>query len=77
MIKICWAALLTVLLSPASAQEKSNPEPFTFLFWTDQELDPGKETKLVPHVDAMNAMGGKSLPAPLGTKLEARWRDLD
>ena len=55
-----------------TSQDKPDaPEAFTFLFWTDQELDPGKEAKLIPHVEAMNAMGGKALPAPLGAKLEA------
>jgi calcineurin-like phosphoesterase family protein len=70
-----WAAVLAAaLIVPGAAQEKNGaaaPEAFTFLFWTDQELDPGKEAKLIPHIDAMHAMAGKSLPAPLGSKLEA------
>jgi hypothetical protein len=81
MIRFWSAVWLAALLAPVAAastplgtsQDKSDggaPEAFTFLFWTDQELDPGKETKLTPHVDAMNAMGGKTLPPPLGTKLE-------
>ena len=80
MIRLWSAVFMAALVSPIAAastplgtsQDKPDaPEAFTFLFWTDQELDPGKEAKLIPHVEAMNAMGGKALPAPLGAKLEA------
>lgn len=61
--------LLTALLG---AQETATgPEAFTFLFWTDQELDPGKEAKLQATVDAMHGVAGKAFPAALGGNAEA------
>lgn len=65
-------ALLAALL--AGVQEaKDKPEPFTFLFWTDQEIDPGKDghAKTLPTVEAMNAIAGKPWPAAFGGKVEA------
>lgn len=71
MTRPCCLLLLGLLLSsPAPAQEKSPPEAFTFLFWTDQELDPGKEAKLLPTIEAMHAIAGKTLPAALGGAVE-------
>ena len=59
--------LIALALSALLAQQ--TPEEFTFLFWTDQEIDQGKKgdfSKCVPTIDAMNAVAGKAWPAALG-----------
>jgi len=75
MIPLRLLAILAALLAvqaPAPAQEpKDKPEAFTFLFWTDQELDPGKEAKLQPTIDAMHAIPGKPFPASLGGTIDS------
>src|SRR5262245_13831810 len=67
-------ALLAVALLAGSgiAQDspKAAPEAFTILFWTDQELDPGKEEKLAPTVEAMNGIAGKPFPEALGGSVD-------
>lgn len=46
---------------------------FTFLFWTDQEIDPKTAdiAKLLPTVQAMNSVAGKAYPAAIGGVVEA------
>jgi hypothetical protein len=68
-----WLVLL-LLATAGVAQEpasKKGPEEFTFLFWTDQELDPGKEDKLAATVEAMNGIAGKPYPEALGGSVGA------
>ena len=56
---------LSVLLQAGAAVDR--PAEFTFLFWTDQEIDPkGDYAKCVPTIDAMNAVAGKTWPSALG-----------
>jgi len=63
---------LALIVPPARAAEPGGdekPEAFTFLFWTDQEIDPGKQgdfSKCLPTVEAMNAIPGRDLPAAIG-----------
>lgn len=52
--------MLALLILLQAAPDK--PEPFTFLFWTDQEIDPGGPHKCGPVVDAMNAIAGTEWP---------------
>jgi hypothetical protein len=64
---------VALLAGTGIAQEsgpKSPPEAFTILFWTDQELDPGKEDKLAPTIEAMNGIAGKAFPEALGGTIE-------
>jgi len=64
--------LVALLAGTGIAQEAgSKKEAFTILFWTDQELDPGKEDKLAPTIEAMNAIAGKPYPEALGGAVEA------
>lgn len=59
--------LIALALAAALVQDK--PEEFTFLFWTDQEIDQGKKgdfSKCVPTIEAMNAVAGKPWPKALG-----------
>jgi len=66
--------VLALAAGAGIAQEpaaKQAPEAFTFLFWTDQELDPGKEAKLAPTVEAMNAIAGKPYPEAIGGAIDA------
>jgi len=52
---------------------KEKPEAFTFLFWTDQEINQGKNgdySKCVPTIDAMNAIAGKDYPEAVGGRVE-------
>src|SRR5688572_24282177 len=70
MIRV--ALIVPLLAALVAAQEpKDKPEAFTFLFWTDQELDPGKEAKLAPTLSAMHGMAGKALPSALGGNADA------
>ena len=69
----CALALGTA--TPASAAEPGpdeKPQPFTFLFWTDQEIDQGKNgdfSKCAPTIEAMNAVAGKAYPEAVGGKV--------
>jgi hypothetical protein len=70
-VRIVLAAFLLVL--PQERPKQDLPQPFTFLFWTDQEIDQGKQgdySKCVPTIDAMNAIAGKALPDAIGGKVE-------
>ena len=62
--------LLALLLALApSMQETEKAEPFTFLFWTDQEINQGKDgdySKCVPTIKAMNTIPGTALPEAIG-----------
>lgn len=60
--------ILFLVLLQAAAPEK--PEPFTFLFWTDQEIDPKGPHKCQPAIEAMNAVPGKAWPAAFGGTVE-------
>ena len=62
MSRLCgYALILAVGLGPdAPAQDgKEKPEAFTFLFWTDQEINPGKGgdfSTCAPTVEAINTI---------------------
>jgi hypothetical protein len=63
-------ALVGLLMAGQETKEK--PEAFTFLFWTDQELDPKEgHGKCAPAVEAMNAIAGKAWPASVGGTVDA------
>ncbi len=63
--------VLVLLAGSGIGQEPvAKPEAFTFLFWTDQELDPGKEDKVAPTVEAMNGIAGKRFPEALGGSID-------
>ncbi len=69
----CDALLALVLAAPrvqaSEPPEGGSPEAFTFLFWTDQEIDQGKNgdySQCAPTVEAMNAIPGKGLPPAIG-----------
>jgi hypothetical protein len=70
-------ALGLLLLAQAAGQDpgpKDPPQAFTFLFWTDQEIDQGKQgdySKCVPTIEAMNAIAGTPYPDAVGGKVEA------
>jgi len=76
MTRLAACALLLVpgLSTGAPAQEKKEkPEAFTFLFWTDQEINPAKEgdfSRCVPTIEAMNAVAGKPWPGAVGDRVE-------
>jgi hypothetical protein len=76
MSRLCgYALILAVGLGPdAPAQDgKEKPEAFTFLFWTDQEINPGKGgdfSTCAPTVEAMNTIPRKPWPATVGDKVE-------
>ncbi len=66
------AILLSSFLAGGGQDEK--PQEFTFLFWTDQEIDQGKQGdygKCVPTIEAMNAIAGTDYPAAIGGKVGA------
>ncbi len=73
------ALIALMVLQAATAPEKpfdadqGKPEPFTFLFWTDQEIEPGKDGphKCGPVIEAMNAIPGKPWPAAFGGAVDA------
>jgi hypothetical protein len=58
------------ILAGLLAQEPADmPEAFTFLFWTDQEIDQGKNgdySKCLPTIHAMNGIAGTPWPAGIG-----------
>ena len=64
--------LALMLLSPAHAADKpgDKPEDFTFLFWTDQEINHDAKdanfARLAPTIDAMNFVAGRKYPAAIG-----------
>src|SRR5687767_16023392 len=64
------ALALFAVLQAGAAQDKA--EAFTFLFWTDQEIDPGKDGahKCGPAIEAMNAIAGKAWPPAVGGKVD-------
>ena len=70
------ALVAGALALAASAQEPARreaPAAFTFLFWTDQEINPGKNgdfSKCVPTIEAMNGIAGKDYPEAVGGKVE-------
>ena len=72
---ICAVSFL-LLATGVFAQEKAasdKPQAFTFLFWTDQEINQNKGGdygKCVPTIDAMNAIPGKAYPEAIGGKVE-------
>lgn len=62
MLLLLWSMLV---LQDAEA----TPKEFTFLFWTDQEIDQGKNgdfSKCLPTVDAMNGIAGTAYPPAIG-----------
>jgi hypothetical protein len=67
------AATLALLLLLPGQEAKGKPEAFTFLFWTDQELDPQKpgDGLCGPTIAAMNGIAGKAWPAAIGGAVEA------
>lgn len=72
------AYAIVLLVSEASAAQDrgadKEPKAFTFLFWTDQEIDQGKGgdySKCVATIKAMNEIPGKAYPRTIGGKVEA------
>lgn len=64
----------SILLAGEPPAKKEAPAAFTFLFWTDQEIDQGKKgdfSKCAPTIEAMNAIPGKDFPDAVGGKVEA------
>jgi hypothetical protein len=58
---------MTVLALAILLQGTERPEEFTFLFWTDQEIDPkGDASTCRPAVEAMNGVAGRPWPSALG-----------
>ncbi len=70
------ATLAIALCAHTHPQERlaeDRPAAFTFLFWTDQEIDQGKNgdyNRCVPTIEAMNAIAGREYPVAVGGTVE-------
>jgi hypothetical protein len=72
-LSVAVAFLAGSMAFAADPPASEKPEEFTFLFWTDQEIDQGKGgdySKCAPTIEAMNAIPGKPWPGASGRKVE-------
>lgn len=67
MARLAFALFLVL------APQEQAPEAFTFLFWTDQEIDQGKEgdyRKCIPTIESMGRVAGTAWPQTIGGAVE-------